>query len=124
MKALLRFTLAQTVLFNVVFVLLMVVGAYAILAVPVERYPAVKMGQVSIQAFYPGASPEEVEALVTREIEDALENLDNLDFIKSTSNRERCRIVSPNTPSAQTQSDDSSDFTLSFWFCFNFSKQH
>ena len=38
------------------------------ISVPIERYPNVRFGQASILAFFPGASPEDVEALVTREI--------------------------------------------------------
>jgi len=93
MKAIVRFTLAQQVLFNILFVLLMVIGAYTLLSVPVERYPTVKLGQASIQAFFPGASPEDVEALVTREIEDALEDMDDVAYVRATSNRQRCRII-------------------------------
>ncbi|MDJ0838196.1 MAG: efflux RND transporter permease subunit [Acidobacteriota bacterium] len=93
MKSAVRFTLAQQVLMNIIFVTLMVMGAYTMLSVPIERYPNVQFGQVSIQAFFPGASPADVEALVTREIEEALEDLDNVEFIRSTSNRNRSRIL-------------------------------
>ena len=89
MKGLIRFTLSQAVFFNIFFVILVVVGIYTLFVVPVERYPAVNMGKARIQAFYPGASPEDVEALVTSEIEKALEDLDHLDYIRSTSNRQR-----------------------------------
>jgi multidrug efflux pump subunit AcrB len=93
MKNLVRFTLAQTVLINLVFVALMVVGAFALFSLPVERYPNVRMGKVFIETIYPGASPAEVEALVTREIEDALDDLANVEFIRSTSYRQRSSVV-------------------------------
>lgn len=93
MKGLVRFTLAQQVLLNIVFVLLMVIGAYTLLSVPIERYPTVQLGQASIQTFFPGASPEDVEALVTNEIEKALEDLDDVEYVRATSNRERSRII-------------------------------
>ncbi|NOQ45114.1 MAG: AcrB/AcrD/AcrF family protein [Desulfobulbaceae bacterium] len=93
MTPVIRFTLAQRVLLNLFFILLMVFGAWAILRSPVERYPNIHFGKVLIDTFYPGASPQDVEALITREIEDALENLDNVEYILSNSYRERSSIL-------------------------------
>ncbi len=93
MKSVVRFTLAQNVFFNLIFVLLMVVGAFSLLQLPVERYPLVNFGKVFISTTYRGASPKEVEALITQEIEDALEGLEDVEFIQSTSYRGRSRVV-------------------------------
>ncbi len=93
MKGFIRFFLNQAVLLNLVFVLLMVVGAFCAFDLPVERYPDVNMGKVVISAFLPGASPEEVEALVTREIEDALDDLENVEYISSKSYRQRASVI-------------------------------
>ncbi|MCF8033928.1 MAG: efflux RND transporter permease subunit [Desulfarculaceae bacterium] len=93
MKNLVRFTLAQSVLFNLLFVILMVVGAWAFLTMPVERFPNVAIGKIYVETAYPGASPAEVEALVTREIEDALDDLENVEFIKSSSYRQHSTVV-------------------------------
>jgi len=92
-RALLTFALRQTVLVNLLFLVLMAVGGFTLLSLPVERYPNVHMGKVQISTVLPGASPEEVEALVTREIEDALDDLKSVEFIQSTSYRERSIIV-------------------------------
>jgi HAE1 family hydrophobic/amphiphilic exporter-1 len=88
-----RFTLGQRVLLNLFFVLLMVIGAWAMLRSPVERYPNIHFGKVWIETFYPGASPRDVEALITGKIEDALEDLDNVEYIMSHSYRERSAIL-------------------------------
>ena len=93
MKNLVHFSLKQRVFLNLIFVLLMVMGAYAIFDIPVERYPNIHFGKVVIDTFFPGASPDDVEALVTREIEDALEDLENVDYITSNSYRERSSIL-------------------------------
>ena len=66
MKSAVRFTLAQQVLMNIIFVMLMVVGIYTLFSVPIERYPTVQFGQVTIQAYFPGASPEDVLQLITQ----------------------------------------------------------
>ena len=90
---LIRMTLGQKVFVNLVFVLLMVVGVFCVFDLPVERYPDVRMGKVIINGFLPGASPEEVETLVTRKIEDALEDLEHVEFIRSRSFRQRASIL-------------------------------
>ncbi|GAB7021649.1 efflux RND transporter permease subunit [Salidesulfovibrio brasiliensis] len=92
-KGFLRFTLHQKVFLNLVFILLMVVGSFCVLDLAVERYPNVQMGKVIISAYLPGASPTEVEALVTRKIEDSLDDLENVEFVRSRSYRERASIM-------------------------------
>ena len=93
MKGLIRFVLKREVLVNLLFILLMVTGAFSLFTIPVDRYPNVNMGKVVITTFYPGASPEEVEALVTTKIEDALDDLENMEFVRSTSLRQRSTVV-------------------------------
>ncbi len=93
MAPLIRFVLSQRVLFNLVFVLLMIVGAFGMRYSSVERYPNIHFGKVMIDTFYPGASPSDVEALVTRVIEDALDDMDNVEYILSHSYRERSSIL-------------------------------
>lgn len=93
MQRIISFSLGQRVLFNLLFVLLMVVGAFVMLRSPVERYPNIDFGKAYINTYYPGASPRDVETLITREIEDAIEDLENLDYIRSTSYRERSSIL-------------------------------
>ncbi|MCD6532837.1 MAG: efflux RND transporter permease subunit, partial [Deltaproteobacteria bacterium] len=93
MRRLIEFFLNQKVLVNLLFLLLMVVGGVALLELPVERYPNVNMGKVMITTFLPGASPKDVEALVTREIEESLDDLEEVEFIKSTSYRGRSSLI-------------------------------
>ena len=93
MHSFIHFTLKQKVVFNLTFVLLIVVGAFAMLRMPVDRYPNIQFGKMYINTFLPGASPADVEALITRKLEDALEDVEDLDFVRSTSYRERSNIV-------------------------------
>lgn len=93
MERFIHFTLRQKVVLNLFFVLLIVIGAFAMLRMPVERYPNIQFGKMYINTFLPGASAEDVETLITNEIEDALEDVEDLDFIRSVSYRERSNIV-------------------------------
>jgi HAE1 family hydrophobic/amphiphilic exporter-1 len=82
MKSVVQFSIKQTVLLNVVFVILVVAGAFSIFTTPLENMPVVDMGNVFINTVYYGASADDVEQLVTVEIEKALDGL-----IKSDSYR-------------------------------------
>lgn len=93
MRPVVRFTLAQTVLFNLVFVVLIVAGAFSVMRLPVERYPQVDFGKVIVSCFWPGAGAQDVEALVTRKIEDALEDLEEVEFIQSSSSQQVAVLV-------------------------------
>jgi HAE1 family hydrophobic/amphiphilic exporter-1 len=93
LESVIRFTLRQKVVANLTFVLLIVVGAFVLLRMPVERYPNIQFGKMYINTFLPGASPEEIETLITKPIEEALEDVEDVDFISSTSYRERSNIV-------------------------------
>ncbi|MCG8669324.1 MAG: efflux RND transporter permease subunit [Pseudomonadales bacterium] len=92
MKGLIAFSLRQKVFFNLLFVILMIAGAYALSQLPTERYPNVHFGEVIISTYLPGASPEEVETLITNELEDALDGVEDVEWITATSFRERSHI--------------------------------
>ncbi|MES9833294.1 MAG: efflux RND transporter permease subunit [Candidatus Thiodiazotropha sp. DIVDIV] len=85
MRDLVAFSLKQRVFYNLMFVVLIVVGFISLFVLPAERYPNFGFGEVIISTVYPGASPVEVESLVTRKIEDALEKVDDVEWINSTS---------------------------------------
>jgi len=93
MRGFIRFTLGQSVLLNLIFLLVMFCGAWSMLRSPVERYPNIHFGKVLVDTYFPGASPADVEALVTRKIEDALEDMENVEYILSQSYRERSSIL-------------------------------
>ncbi|MBW9261300.1 MAG: efflux RND transporter permease subunit [Candidatus Thiodiazotropha sp. (ex. Lucinisca nassula)] len=92
MRDLVAFSLKQRVFYNLMFVVLIAVGFITLFALPAERYPNFGFGEVIISTVYPGASPVEVESLVTRKIEDALEQVDDVEWINSTSFSGRSNI--------------------------------
>ncbi len=92
MENLVRFSLKQRVFYNLLFVMLIVAGSFAFFSLPAERYPNVHFGEVNVSTQFPGASPEEVETLVTRKIEEALESIEDLEWISATSFRQRSYV--------------------------------
>ncbi|MEE9395938.1 MAG: efflux RND transporter permease subunit [Methylococcales bacterium] len=92
MESVVRFSLKQRVFYNLMFIVLTVVGAVALFSLPSERFPNINFGEVVIATYFPGASPDEVETLVTREIEEVLESIQDIEWVKASSYPERSRI--------------------------------
>lgn len=58
---------------------LVVVGAASYFKLGIDRFPSVDLPTVSVRTGLPGASPEEVESLVTQQVEDAVNTVDGID---------------------------------------------
>ena len=67
--------------------LVLLLAGVAIFTIPVQRTPAIDLAVVLVAVPYPGAEPSEVEEQITRKIEDALQRLNKVDFIASSSLR-------------------------------------
>lgn len=67
-------------------------GTYALLSIPKESAPEVRIPVGIVSAVFPGASAEDTERLVTDKIEDGVANIENLSKLTSTS-REGVSVV-------------------------------
>jgi HAE1 family hydrophobic/amphiphilic exporter-1 len=63
----------------------MVLGFLALRSLPVEQNPEIEFPFITIQTPYPGASPQEIETLVSKPIEDAVTTVNGIRSIQSTS---------------------------------------
>jgi multidrug efflux pump subunit AcrB len=88
MFTIVKYTLKQTVFINVLFVILIIAGVFSLLTTSTENMPMVDMGEVFIQTVYYGASAADVEQLVTSKIEDAIDSLENVEYVQSNSYRD------------------------------------
>ncbi len=70
---------------TMVMVAMMVLGFVAFNRLPVELFPDMSFPLITVNTAYPGAGPEEVEKLVTRPIEDAVNSLGGIDTVRSYS---------------------------------------
>ena len=66
------------------FALLTIVGIQSFLTLPITRFPNIDVPLVSITVVQAGAAPSEIEAQVTKEIEDAVASITGVDDIAST----------------------------------------
>jgi len=69
----------------VIFGVLILAGVLAFTQLSYELMPDFSQPVITIRTMYPGASPEEVETSVTKQIEDAVSNLEDIDYISSKS---------------------------------------
>jgi HAE1 family hydrophobic/amphiphilic exporter-1 len=64
---------------------LVVVGAAGFFKLGVDRFPSVDLPTVSVRVGLPGASPEEVESLVTQQVEEVINTVDGISELRSVS---------------------------------------
>src|SRR5882672_6747659 len=67
------------------FVALVVIGLISARLLPIEQFPDVSWPGMGVSIPYPGSTPEEVEQLITKPVEEALSTLGSIERIESTS---------------------------------------
>jgi multidrug efflux pump subunit AcrB len=66
---------------------LVIMGVYSLLSMPKESEPEVRVPFAVVNTVYLGASPADIEELVTKKIEDKIDGLENLNRYTSSSGR-------------------------------------
>ncbi|MFQ6040459.1 MAG: efflux RND transporter permease subunit, partial [Candidatus Poribacteria bacterium] len=89
-----KISVKNPVFANLLMVTIIFFGVYAWFVLPRDLIPEITFYTATVNTFYPGASPEEVEKLVTAPIEDAIEaGVDKIDLILSSSSAGRSSII-------------------------------
>ena len=78
-------SIRRPVFATMVIVSFMVLGIVSMTRLGIDLFPDVSFPFVNISVVYPGASPEEVETLVTRPIEDAVAGINGVKRVQSSS---------------------------------------
>ncbi len=87
-----RFSLRNAVPMNLLFVVLVTLGALVVSKMPVDVYPDISLDEATVHTFWFGASAEDVERLVTDRIEDKILDIRGVDRITSDSKSDLSRI--------------------------------
>src|SRR5690606_14722701 len=87
-----RFSVQNSVFVNLLMILVIAMGTYSLFTLPTELMPQIRLNRVVVAVSYPGASPEEVEELIVKPIEDEIDDLDYLDMYLTTSQEELARV--------------------------------
>ncbi len=84
--------LRRPVTTTVVFVALALVGLIASRLLPLEKWPDIEFPGIFIEIPYEGSTPEEVERLITRPIEEALATLSGVERMSSSSGENMSQV--------------------------------
>ncbi|MEZ4428949.1 MAG: efflux RND transporter permease subunit [Nannocystaceae bacterium] len=93
LRRLVQLSIDNPVFVNLFFVIVVVAGIISAIRLPREEFPNVELGRVQIITPYPGATAEDVEELVTRPIEDALDDVADVKRIRGRSQEGRSTIT-------------------------------
>ncbi|NRB71439.1 MAG: efflux RND transporter permease subunit, partial [Xanthomonadales bacterium] len=80
-------------LVNILFTVVLVMGALSYLSLPREQDPEINFNWVVINTVLPGASAEDVEQLVTGPLEDAIRSVQDIRWVISTTRENSSNIL-------------------------------
>jgi multidrug efflux pump len=78
-----QFFISRPIFAWVIAILIMLAGLISLPQLPIAQYPEVAPPQITINTFYPGASPEDAYQAVTRPIEEELNGIQGLLYFES-----------------------------------------
>jgi HAE1 family hydrophobic/amphiphilic exporter-1 len=85
MQKLAEICIRRPVFATMIVLSLVVVGAAGFFRLGVDRFPSVDLPTVSVRIGLPGGSPEEVESLITQQVEEVVNTVDGIDELRSIS---------------------------------------
>ena len=88
-----KFSIQQPVLVNLFMIFIIIAGLFSFNSISKEEFPEISLNAVTIITTYPGVSPEEIEELITKPIEEEVANVDDIDNITSFSSEGRSLIT-------------------------------
>jgi len=80
-----RYFVRNSVFVNLLMMVILVAGILIYLSITREMFPEFSLDSIAIRTDYPGASPQEVEKLITIKIEEEIADIDGVDNIFSES---------------------------------------
>ena len=78
--------------------MLVVGGLVSYLTIPKESFPSIEIPTIVITTLYPGASPGDIESLLTKPIEQEIQSVNDIKEIRSTSSEGVSTVVVEFTP--------------------------
>ena len=86
------FALKRPVTVMVVFTCFAAIGVIAARLLPLEYFPDIQFPFIAVQVPYQGSSPEEVERLITKPLEESLSTLGGVKRMESTSDADQAEV--------------------------------
>lgn len=79
-------------------VLLSIIGLMAYASIPKESAPQIEFATIVVTTIYPGASPDDIESIITQEIEAEVAGINGIDELRSTSTEGVSTVIITFTP--------------------------
>lgn len=106
-----KFFIHRPIFAGVLAILVMILGVFSVINLPIERYPDIAPPRITVSTTYTGASAETVEESVTQVLEQQIKGIDHLLYFESSSDttgRSRISIsfengTDPDTAQVQVQ---------------------
>ncbi|MDF1836438.1 MAG: efflux RND transporter permease subunit, partial [Planctomycetota bacterium] len=78
---------------NLLMISLLVIGGLSALSTKVNIFPDIDPRTISVNVFYPGASPEEVEESISRRVEEALAGIEGIKRVRANSSENMSSVT-------------------------------
>jgi HAE1 family hydrophobic/amphiphilic exporter-1 len=83
---------SRPITFLMLFIAIAAIGAVSLSSISIDLYPDIDFPTVSIVTTYEGVSPEDIETLITKPIEEGVASVEDVDEVTSSS-REGLSLV-------------------------------
>lgn len=83
----------RPVLATVISIILVILGLVGMISLPITSFPEIAPPSVNVSAVYPGASAEVIARSVAPPLENAINGVENMDYISSTSSNGNLSIT-------------------------------
>ncbi len=79
-----KFFINRPIFATVISIIIVLMGLIAIKGLPIQEYPSIVPPQISVQAIYPGADAQTLSKTVAAPLEEAINGVKNMIYMKST----------------------------------------
>ena len=93
MQKLAEICIRRPVFASMIILALVVVGAASYFRLGVDRFPSVDLPNVSVRTTLPGASPEEVETVISQPIEEVVNTVEGIEELRSVSGQGTSAVI-------------------------------
>jgi HAE1 family hydrophobic/amphiphilic exporter-1 len=93
MQKLAEVCIRRPVFASMIILALAVVGAASYFRLGVDRFPSVDLPNVAVRTTLPGASPEEVETVISQPIEEVVNTVEGIDELRSISGQSTSFVI-------------------------------
>ncbi|NCN28158.1 efflux RND transporter permease subunit [bacterium] len=109
MNKFIEFFVRKSLFGNILMIALVAMGIWKAVNLRLEAFPNVTFDVITIDTIFPGASPEEVERLITNKVEQELKEVDGIKELTSKSIESRSSVVIKLDPDQTTEQQAKQD---------------